>query len=314
MRKNKRKYFILFSLFIFSCQQNNQNVQKEHSLNCSDESIKFKKEQLFMFNLKQDSVIIGEQGTVLSFSNDRGTKTKDSIQIILEEYYSITDFILNGLETKTSQGELIETLGMIRVGLVDDKNLFKLNMPFEINFLYTKDDFLLFVGDYNADSSVAWVPTNKNYILKTTSYNDKGELIEERTEIIYSFFTDNFGWFNYDKFVDINEKIDLFVNVEDMNPEIQYSLVFYSINSIINGQRNNKKNQIEFKGIPSNEKVSMIGLKVKEDKLYFNILDLTTDTKNASFPKLLPISQSEFKHIIDEKFGINLINRPQPRF
>jgi|GEM_PF-2638540 len=83
-------------------------------------------EQVFFIHPAQSNMIKGSQGTVLEFpakcfAYANKTQVKDSVRIVLKEYYHANDFLARGLTT-TSQGRLLTTGGTLFVsGTCDDE-------------------------------------------------------------------------------------------------------------------------------------------------------------------------------------------------
>jgi len=74
----------------------------------------------FIISSKNDTLIEGSQGTLVyipanSFLNGNEVLVDDSITITLEEVYSKADMILSPLSTITSDGQTLETAGMINL-------------------------------------------------------------------------------------------------------------------------------------------------------------------------------------------------------
>lgn len=317
----KIKIFSLIFIVVFStsCNQQEANeILEEDISNIVNENfdslIFIKPIQEFVYQTDSDTVLIGESGTKI-YIEKNCFENNETVILRLVEYYSISDFILQGLTT-TSNGNLIESKGMIYFDAINKKNgkpieadFDKIKIAFagvlEEDLKYEPKDsiYRIFKGNFDSNQ-INWEP---EYIIKprTTVYQR-----DSIVAVLYSniFNISEFGWINLDKFIDEEEKCDLFVEVQNKSVEIQYSLVFYSINSIISGYKNN--NQIKFKGIPKNEKVSLIGFGIIENKLYYNILDLTTETKGAKFPELILVEQEDLENIFNEKFGNDLTNRP----
>lgn len=84
--------------------------------------------------------MVGKHGTIIfipanSLVFDDGEQPTDQVNITLKEVYSISEMILNGLST-TSNGELLETSGMINLQATSNNKTLKLKTgsPIKIQF------------------------------------------------------------------------------------------------------------------------------------------------------------------------------------
>lgn len=77
------------------------------------------KAETYTINCNNDTVIKGEKGTEILvrknvFVDTEGNEVTSPVSIALKEYYSMEDFILNGMHS-TSNGQLLETGGMFHI-------------------------------------------------------------------------------------------------------------------------------------------------------------------------------------------------------
>ena len=111
------------------------------------------------------------------------------------------------------------------------------------------------------------------------------------------------GWINCDRFIEVEEQLDLIVDVT--NDGGSYSLVMKNFNSIIPGFVN-ENNQLIFKGVPANEPISLVGIAQKGEKIYYSLMDANSSDDNLVFQKYEEISVNELREKLDAKFGIVL--------
>ncbi len=146
-------------------ESNGKNDNKEI---CEEEEIlkldDFKqKVQIFNISPQRDTVIFGKEGAALQFpANCFDTQDKSVIRIKLKEYIQVSDMVMEGLTT-TSNGDQIETTGMIHVEAfqkgkkikLKDKQFIRIANP------VPEDDkgFILFSGEHSETSEeVNWLP------------------------------------------------------------------------------------------------------------------------------------------------------------
>lgn len=75
-------------------------------------------EQTWLVNLSKDTIIVGNKGTRIKFPqscfvDSAGSEITDQVKITLKEYYTIQDFISNRLSTATTDGQILQSSGMI---------------------------------------------------------------------------------------------------------------------------------------------------------------------------------------------------------
>lgn len=151
-----------------------------------------KKSQYFTINPKEDTLIVGEEGTKLFFA--KGSMISDElVQIELKEFYKTSDFFKADLQT-VSNGKLLYTGGTIYLDArkkSDLKTQVKINPSRGINAEFTegnKDpEMELFLKDKNSretnwvrDRKRRWRYTrnymlNKEEIYKTLEFNSPNE-------------------------------------------------------------------------------------------------------------------------------------------
>ena len=94
----KKIVYFLFGLFIISCQ-NEDNLQVQEVV----DSLKVDKKQIIEFELVNDTVLVGREGTKIfvqknMFKNYNG----GLVTLELTEYFDIEEIILNSIETVTN--------------------------------------------------------------------------------------------------------------------------------------------------------------------------------------------------------------------
>lgn len=272
-------------------------------------------QQVFEVNPKKQQTITGNHGTKITFPKGCFAGETEVIKIELKEYYGVSDMLMGGLST-TSDGKCIETDGMVYIGATNSKGSMVIpNKPVSIEMptAKRKNEIKIFLGD-KKKNGLNWLLSNskvKGGVFfwvqnpdDTVSMN-KGKAIQEKS---YLFETANLGWINCDRFMDFENTTDLIVSLPESQKGAVYCLAFYSFNSILPAIPN-EKGQLVFKRIPVGEKVCLIGIGGKDEQLYFGVLDLTTDSKVASFPELEVSTKDEIRMVLEAKFGNSLAKR-----
>jgi hypothetical protein len=295
----------------------------------------------YIFNPKDEYIVITNNGTKITFPK-KCFICKDSVKLSISSFEDMSSIIFYELTT-TSDNKILETGGMFNIKAENyrtGEDLI-LEKPYTIECISKKNNesMSLFIGNEEENGIINWTIIEGAKLSKKEKRKEKmiirnvcPEIIsddgtitvledesyidtiwmsveDQTTEVLFS--TMNLGWINIDKFVDIENVKDISIKVSEYKG-VAYSLIFYGINSVLKGIYNNGK--ILFKSIPSNEKVSLVGIGSKNDRLYYNILDLDSNLNYYEFPKLLPVTQSELEKELKNKFGNNLNNRPVPRF
>lgn len=312
--KNLILYLIIFISYVLTGCVNNQLNEEaliEQETFVVPELLT--ESQFFEISTVSDTVIVGRQGTKISIPKNSFGQEVESVKIELQEYYNMSDMLLKGLCTVTSKSEMIETDGMIYLSAKDisGKNVFLDESKCIIEMPMCNQDMLLFYG--KEEERINWVLSAENVMDSVVYFSDTLSANSTLGALYNKFEITQLGWINADKFIDCENKTDLFVSLPENQKGAVYSLAFYNYNSILPAVPNDK-GQLVFKGVPANEKVTLMGIGSKDDALYYSSLNLSTDTKNAKLPTLKKISKDELQAELENNFGNDLAQRPQPRF
>lgn len=301
-----------FLLCLTSCknEKSNNNQQREFRKESFDKpsSLLDYPSQFFEISTDKDTMIIGEKGTRISIKK-RVLDTENKIMIVeLKEYYSLPEMLLKELST-TSDEKILETDGMIYLNVEtlvgDPVNLGDVCI---VEMPSSKDGMGLFYGK-EREGVINWKISNNDKEL----YSEDTVAFYQKDTLYNMFHITQLGWINADKFLEYENKTDLIVKLPEDQEGGVYSLAFYNYNSILPGIPNDK-GELVFKGVPTGEKVSLIGIGAKEETLYYSILDLTTDTKNAELPELQQTNKKAFQTLMENRFGNTLAERPKAKF
>ncbi|WP_284650832.1 OmpA family protein [Flavobacterium terrisoli] len=106
------------------------------------------------------------------------------------------------------------------------------------------------------------------------------------------------GWINCDRFYDVKDKTDLFVNVDlKYKPEVR--LIFKDINSIMSGYINND-NKVVLGQIPIGQKATLIAFSCVADEVYMAVKEIEIDKNGAIDLALNKTSLEEFKTAVQQ--------------
>lgn len=349
---------ICFALFSCNSESNQENkssiineVEKDSTVVLSTFNVgEERKVQTFEINASKKQEIKGAQGTIITFPVNCFGKEQGGIKIELIECYSIQDMLFNGLSTQTTDGELLESDGMIYLNALNEKGdtlevkqgKVKVQMPTE----QRKKDIQIFKGVEN-NNGIAW-NLSKGILLsesdiiseKTKTENNSNEVenippkienpefnhqIKPKTEkgqiivsenisnknlVNYTFQITKMGWINCDRFIE-GETQDLFVSIGEGQENVSLYLVLDKLNSNVMPRNPKAVNkQFEFRNIPVKESFTLVALATKGDEIYFGMANHTTHGGTVNCPELKSVTRQELTDLLMEKFGKNIWSRP----
>ena len=262
-------------------------------------------EQKFILKGDIDSSIVTEQGTILEFQsfcfNDSGI-----INISIAEYFSSSEILLKGLETKTDSG-FLETAGMFKIEATNQNGeLLKLDTakPIKVSNPNIDSTFIIFHGN-TQDSSLVWETYNSISLHQPLDWTI--EMMHEYLEKLHKLRCMNIyklGWINFDKSLP-SEKTNLLVNCEESEGQIFY-LKLKDYSTFIYEIKTDFSNSINFNGIPLGKEASIVCLAEKNNEMFYNFMDINTSDEKIDFPELKKTSEDKIKTILDGKFGDKL--------
>ena len=123
--------------------------------------IPVKQFQTFKIDPTKSNTITGAEGTIIDFpANAFDTKSKEIVEIKLQEFYKLSDMVFANLTTQTAGGELIETGGMVNIEAYQGDG--KLNLAegktIDLKFPYEnkKEGMQTFLGQKDERGNVVW--------------------------------------------------------------------------------------------------------------------------------------------------------------
>lgn len=183
--KNTKKLFFLFLLILAGACSDEKNSSNNSSakkvITPIEPTIKYvegeindllsslrKESQKFSIYGNEDSFITGENGTVLSipkgtFLNDRNEVVDGEIEVELIEALTVSDFLLNGLQT-VSDEKILQSGGMLFIDATHNKKPLRIapdkEISVEIKSEWIDPKMRLFKGDVT-DNSMNWKEPKK---------------------------------------------------------------------------------------------------------------------------------------------------------
>lgn len=167
----KKIVYLLLVLFIISCQKEDGLQMKEVI-----DSLKVDKKQIIEFELVNDTVLVGREGTKIfvqknMFKNYNG----GLVALELTEYFKIEEIILNSIETVTNDNQLLETSGVLYVNfkengeqlVLKDNAKYRIEVPKNIkkkSAIYYNNNDSVFKWELSDDKIYTDIPDRfKNY-------------------------------------------------------------------------------------------------------------------------------------------------------
>lgn len=147
-------------------KQQNRRVEiiLENGITSDNNNIE-KQAQLFSIPSNKDTTLICNEGTIIKIkansfvSQQTGQSITEPINFKVAEYYKISDILLSNLST-TSNGQLLETAGMVNINVTSNNQPLKLmkGKTIEISFPTKKkeNDMQLFSGSWEDNMHIDW--------------------------------------------------------------------------------------------------------------------------------------------------------------
>lgn len=284
-----------------------------------------KQKQNFSFLSDKEIEIIGKQGTRINIApnsliDSEGKLASGMIDFTLEEFYSTSDIIQAKLNT-TSDGEILETAGMIKISATSNgkelriKDGSTITVEFKSNDSLDQSNMQLFNGQFqhghinwelgeSNEKSSKELPVkvyNNNPILNSDadlSFDIPNEEYRESMNLIFK--STKLGWINCDRFYDVADKIDLIVHVDSIyNPFV--FLVFEDIRSVMMGIYI-EADRVIFNGIPVDQKVKLVGFSMADEVPFYGCKEYVISTENNL---VLQLNKTTIKRLKSELKKLN---------
>ncbi len=202
------KNLLVFTLlFLFGCS----TPQKEFT-------IKYQP-QKFKIDLLKTTQVMTKKGLKINFNQeviDRiyGLTSTYNIEVQVHEFYRLEDFILNNLETITTDGEILESAGMFKIDLLygDD---FKIDLEnaegMSLSIPYTFDreayDFKTFDGNI-ANGMIRWENPKDISPEQFLAEDDTigFDIYHSEISSFFNFEMETLNWINVDRFLKLGDE------------------------------------------------------------------------------------------------------------
>jgi len=165
----KKIVYFLLGLLIISCQ-NEDNLQIQEVV----DSLKVDKKQIIEFELVNDTVLVGREGTKIFVQKNMFKNYKGGLVTLeLTEYFKIEEIILNSIETVTNDNQLLETSGVLYVNfkengdqlVLNDNAKYRIEVPKNIkkkSAIYYNDNDSVFKWESSDDKIYTEIPDRFN--------------------------------------------------------------------------------------------------------------------------------------------------------
>lgn len=250
--------------------------------------------QTFTVPAGDEIIIQGKKGTTItipenSLVDKNGTPVTDSVTVELQEVYTKSEMLTTGLET-SSEGKLLESGGMVNMQIksadneevsLSENSSYTIELPTESK----KADMTLFYADHT-DGSMDWKLADRNVP------DDSAYLENQKTLDKYVFRSSKLGWINADRFVGMEEKTNLRINLGTAPPDVSVCMVFSRLNSVLN--MTGKKKDILFSHIPVGERATLVAFSKDGGKVMFASKDIIIQKDITESLTLQQLTETEF--------------------
>lgn len=213
------------TLFIFSCKNDGKNKEQADKVNIERELDV--QPSIFTIQPDRDTILFGSAGTAIfieanSLEFENGASPNSTIEIVLKEYYSMSDMITQELSTMADEG-LLETGGMINLKINSNGQELKLKRGKDVIVHFPKNgnkkEMQLFSQSISdqSDSIVRWrqekqsvgheIDTITPFIIKYEDLDSQWMEFEDGTNI--------WTWLKQE--ISLTEKERDYVRLRDVN-------------------------------------------------------------------------------------------------
>lgn len=253
---------LFFCLVCFSCTENRTQEKDtsdgEMTKNRASKILKPFKKKAQVFNLSEESTIVGQEGTTLKihredleFEDGTALKATDEVSILLKEFYKVSEMLQAGLSTMSDKG-LLESGGMVHVSASSAGRTLKLKVgrSFEISFAPGKHEGMSLYYGEEQHRGLLWKKAEKRLtylkagfpfpqvgIIQSEeeyyqSLNETEKKLYNETKKLHKKFDANkFGWLNIDKLIALGGNRSLHFD-NDSLATYRIFAVFKEVNAI----------------------------------------------------------------------------------
>ena len=265
-------------------------------------------------------------GLIIIFGNEiigNIQSVAEGLDIIVKvnEFYEVSDFIFNNLQTVTKDNRLLESAGMFKIELFSNGKKLNLADANGLSILFpingeNRSEFKSFEGELSRNNGIVWKnPSNAEEVelqqdtmpIINYSYDEDGVLIDsfigqsrnfEHIQLNYlKILPKDLNWINIDRFLKMNQneltKVD--IEIEGKFDERVVGIVLKGLNSYISlYSMNDEKNKFESNiQLPKGEEIKIVGFCKKGNDYYLSEKDIIVgDKENVILDlSLIPIEE-----------------------
>ncbi len=276
--------FIYITVLLSVCGCGSENTQTRTSISSDSlANLLTGPSQFFCINSNKDTTVVGKEGTSIlipkgSLCLENGDSVNAPIIIELKEFYKISEMVSSKLSTLSGR-DILETGGMIYLNAkannanvkIKEGYKFSIEMPTK-----KKEGMEIFYGVQNNAGNINWGNNslNNNTISEggfpdTIAYSENNHLHNALRAI-------NLGWINCDKFLKLDNTIDLLVELKNAPDTNMFcSVVMKKHNSIIPSMIT--ETNAKFSPVPVNEAIYIVAVGYSDGKYYLGFKEVTTE-------------------------------------
>ena len=229
----KNYIFLILSLFLISCEQENTSNLKEIEFQLKTDNLYTSE-----FILKSDTIIRGNLGTEIFIPKDLfNNYANGKITLELKEFYSKEDMILNGLVTITDKDELLESSGMLYINFTEKGKRLEIqngknyevnlpNKPLNNSKIYYNDNDSVFnwkLSENKIYTEIPDYPRNLKFLIYTKAEGIGGffkEVFLDSVDIVKRNDSLEFVKIQDKHNQEVTEQNDFFLNEQGWDSEI----------------------------------------------------------------------------------------------
>ncbi|MBC7864531.1 MAG: hypothetical protein IAF38_16270 [Bacteroidia bacterium] len=270
-----------------------------------------------------------DEGTVIeipenAFMYEKGGEIKCSkVNVLVSEFYAMSDIVEAGLTT-TCNSTMLASGGMVYIAANCTGERLKLKPGKKIIVRMParqiEKGMRIFSGKLEK-GIIDWTPGPKakeGDAVSTVNLEGDNELmLSDQTDGIYkgdpenyeegTYFQDAYvmestklGWINCDRFPDIKEPVDIFVNADTSNSN-SVALIFRNMKSVLPGYKYSNK-FTEFHRLPKGEDVTVIAYRInkKTKQTFVGREDLKLGDQDSIQLQMEEVDLAQFKTMLKE--------------
>lgn len=322
--------FIPLLVVLVSCESNSTAVRVADSFfeaegqqeirNLNEHLRKYESpSQFYSISSENPAEVQGNKGTVISVNPAdletlSGHILGNEIKIELRELTDQAELLRTRAQT-VSNSQLLVSGGAYYVAMTSNGENLKLKQGKTLKVVfpkYAKEEMALFYGQRDSLGLMNWKESNK--LLSSVARNsdipeglDFDTALGDELEVYQAIGISSLGWINCDRFLEIEEKADLWVkvNATDSASAAKVFLVFKDINSVMEGYLCGTKSEgdstLVFEGIPVGYKARLIAYTQRGGKEYAHVSDVVVGQSQVVGLQFKPVAEQELNLLFSER-------------